>query len=439
LEARLGVLRSFVPAQRRVAAEHLHQFADLSGDTPEQRTLLALLGQRGRYHSDPYLEVADFSRRALADGALFDDAARGEGLVSWVLAMMSLITAEGTEEGRAEVSRARLRVSRGGSPVDYAMVINADMLLSWRTGDVTTTETDAESILAAISHEPPGPEVVSLRATATNFACFTAMERRDLGAARALLAEFDATRGGIRVVPTIWLYEVRSRVALADDDPHGALRHLETLRRELDDAGVDPASLAWRLPAAIAYSRIGEEERAQEALVDHVALTRRWGAPTDLGAALRVAARFERDAEARAEQLAAAIEVLEQSHDRLELAKSLVDQAETWRALGRRTDAREGLTYAADIVAACGAPAVENRIAEALAAIGDRPRRAVALGAGSLTASERRVASLAISGRSNRDIAQELFVSPKTVENHLGRVYSKLGIGNRRELAGALG
>ena len=46
--------------------------------------------------------------------------------------------------------------------------------------------------------------------------------------------------------------------------------------------------------------------------------------------------------------------------------------------------------------------------------------------------------ALAVSGRTNRDIAQELFVSPKTVENHLGRVYAKLGIGSRRELAGAL-
>ena len=66
LEARLGMLRSFVPAQRRVAAEHLHQFAGLAGDTPEARSLLALLAQRGRYHSDPYLEVADYARRALA-------------------------------------------------------------------------------------------------------------------------------------------------------------------------------------------------------------------------------------------------------------------------------------------------------------------------------------------------------------------------------------
>ena len=59
-------------------------------------------------------------------------------------------------------------------------------------------------------------------------------------------------------------------------------------------------------------------------------------------------------------------------------------------------------------------------------------------GTDSLTASERRIAELASGGRSNRDIAQDLFVSPKTVENHLGRVYMKLGIKGRRELAAAL-
>jgi DNA-binding CsgD family transcriptional regulator len=59
-------------------------------------------------------------------------------------------------------------------------------------------------------------------------------------------------------------------------------------------------------------------------------------------------------------------------------------------------------------------------------------------GADSLTASERRIAELASAGRSNRDIAQDLFVSPKTVENHLGRVYMKLAITGRRELAAAL-
>ena len=59
-------------------------------------------------------------------------------------------------------------------------------------------------------------------------------------------------------------------------------------------------------------------------------------------------------------------------------------------------------------------------------------------GAGALTASERRVAALAAEGSSNRDIAQTLFVTPKTVEVHLSNAYRKLGIRSRRELAGAL-
>jgi DNA-binding CsgD family transcriptional regulator len=67
-----------------------------------------------------------------------------------------------------------------------------------------------------------------------------------------------------------------------------------------------------------------------------------------------------------------------------------------------------------------------------------RPRREALSGVESLTPSERRVADLAAAGRTNRDVAQELFVTPKTVEVHLSNAYRKLGIRSRRELAGAL-
>lgn len=440
LEARLGVTRSFVPSQRRVADRHLERFADLAGDTPEERTLLALLAQRGRYRSDPHVTTADHARRALRDGTLFDDAARGDtGLVGWVLAMMSFISTDALPEARAEIDRARLRVVRGGSPVDFAMVANAACLAAWRSGDVRTTEAESEAILAAIEHEPPTPEVVSLRATAVNLGGFVALERRDLDAVRALLASYDGGTGGLRVMPGVWLHELRSRVSLAEGDPHGALRHLERLRQEAAAADVDPAGLSWRLPAAIAHWRLGDEERARAALDEQVALARRWGCPSDVGAAVRVAARFEADAEVRAGLLAEALAVLEGAADRLEHTKALVDLAETYRALGRRTDSRAVLDGATELAEACGSPWVQQRCAAALEALGDRPRRLVAPGPDSLTASERRVAGLAVVGHSNRDIAHELFVSPKTVENHLGRVYTKLGISSRRELAGALG
>ena len=70
--------------------------------------------------------------------------------------------------------------------------------------------------------------------------------------------------------------------------------------------------------------------------------------------------------------------------------------------------------------------------------LGARPRRLAFTGADALTASERRAAQLAASGRTNREIAQELYLSVKTVESHLGRGFRKLGISSRTELAGAL-
>ena len=69
---------------------------------------------------------------------------------------------------------------------------------------------------------------------------------------------------------------------------------------------------------------------------------------------------------------------------------------------------------------------------------GARPLARRFSGTDALTASERRVAELAAADRSNKDIAQALFVTAKTVENHLGRVYQKLGIHSRRQLAAAL-
>jgi DNA-binding CsgD family transcriptional regulator len=67
-----------------------------------------------------------------------------------------------------------------------------------------------------------------------------------------------------------------------------------------------------------------------------------------------------------------------------------------------------------------------------------RPRTAASAGADSLTPSERRVVELAAAGGTNREIAQTLFVTEKTVETHLGRAFRKLGIGSRRQLPDVL-
>jgi DNA-binding CsgD family transcriptional regulator len=108
------------------------------------------------------------------------------------------------------------------------------------------------------------------------------------------------------------------------------------------------------------------------------------------------------------------------------------------RRRNRRSEARELLREALDGAHRLGArPVVEHAEVE-LRATGARPRRFVLSGLESLTASERRVAELARQGLTNREIAQTLFITARTVEGHLTSVFRKLRLDSRDELASAL-
>jgi DNA-binding CsgD family transcriptional regulator len=95
---------------------------------------------------------------------------------------------------------------------------------------------------------------------------------------------------------------------------------------------------------------------------------------------------------------------------------------------------REGL----DLAHGCGASALAARARQELVTAGARPRRDALRGRDALTPSELRTAQLAADGRTNREIAQALFVSLRTVETHLTHTYQKLGINSRERLPGAL-
>jgi DNA-binding NarL/FixJ family response regulator len=138
------------------------------------------------------------------------------------------------------------------------------------------------------------------------------------------------------------------------------------------------------------------------------------------------------------ELLAEAAAVLEGSPARLEYARALADFGAALRRAGRRSDARDPLRQALDLADACGARPLAERARQELRAAGGRPRRPRISGAGALTASERRIAGMAVDGLSNPEIAQALFVTKKTVEAHLGSAYRKLSIHSRAELAAAL-
>ena len=104
------------------------------------------------------------------------------------------------------------------------------------------------------------------------------------------------------------------------------------------------------------------------------------------------------------------------------------------REQGDLTSARESLRRALDCASSAGAPALARGIREELVAAGAKPRRTSGESAATLTPSERRVAELAAQGLTNRQIAQALFVTVKTVEWHLRNAFVKLRITSRREL-----
>jgi DNA-binding CsgD family transcriptional regulator len=130
--------------------------------------------------------------------------------------------------------------------------------------------------------------------------------------------------------------------------------------------------------------------------------------------------------------------VLESSPARLEHARAMTDLGAALRRSRHRAEAREPLGQGLDLAHRCGATALAERARRELLATGARPRRLMVSGRDSLTPSEARIARMAAEGLSTPAIAQALFVTPKTVETHLGHAYQKLEINSRHQLAEAL-
>jgi DNA-binding CsgD family transcriptional regulator len=105
---------------------------------------------------------------------------------------------------------------------------------------------------------------------------------------------------------------------------------------------------------------------------------------------------------------------------------------------GRRREAQRRLSEAIALARRCGATVLATKANDELGVLKSRPRRLQFSGVESLTASERRIALMAADGLTNPQIAQALFVTAKTVENHLGRIYIKLAINSRNQLPAAL-
>lgn len=230
----------------------------------------------------------------------------------------------------------------------------------------------------------------------------------------------------------------RGRLRLHQNRPQEALADLRLCGQALAGAGFVNSSFApWRPDAVRALLLLGEVEQARELAAEDLELSRRFGAPRAIGAALHVSGLIEGGTEGL-ELLAEAVRSLESSTAESIRAEAMVDYGAALRRAGRKAQAGEALREGLDLATRCGAVPLAHKAHAELVASGARPRRARLTGPESLTASEMRVARLAADGATNRDIAQALFVSRRTVEIHLTNAYRKLGIESRQQLAEAL-
>ena len=238
-------------------------------------------------------------------------------------------------------------------------------------------------------------------------------------------------------VPLVWFRLHRARVRIETGNPERGVEELrqagQTLRLVLFN---NPSNVPWRSWAAGGLRLLDRNDQARALAAEELALARRWGDPQAIGAALRALGLIE--SRAGTGLLRAAVEVLAGSQARLKHARALVDLGAALRRANRRTEARERLRQGADLALKVGAFGLARRANKEITATGARPRKALHTGLDALTTSERRVAQLAADGMTNKEIAQTLFVTIKTVEMHLNHAYRKLQISSRAQLHNAL-
>jgi DNA-binding CsgD family transcriptional regulator len=230
----------------------------------------------------------------------------------------------------------------------------------------------------------------------------------------------------------------RARLLLRQDRPNQARLLTDQVSAGLGVLGHrDGPQIVWRPIAACAAAGDGDAGTALALLDEEIELARATHAMGRLGRALRTKAKVG-DPSGRLALLRQSVEVLVTSERELERARSLLWLGLGLHESGDTAGARTVLTEARELAEQCGSPPTANAALNGLHATGARPRRSARAGLDSLTGSERRVVEAAASGRTNREIGEELDIAPRTVEWHLGRAFAKLGVESRRDLSAAL-
>jgi DNA-binding CsgD family transcriptional regulator len=396
--------------------------------------LSAMLASAAAIRGDRLPDVVPLAEQALASGRLLTERGAGEWTAAQIIG--ALITVEEDERAEQVWTVVSEEARRCGSIVGAITATAFRSAVAARRGDLVAAEADLRTSLEIMQQA----DIALALTTIVWLARDAILERRSCEDVAALVEatelppDFLATWGGAQ------LLEVRGLLRLAAGDRAGAVADLRAHAGTCEALRVGPLMDAWRTALARALPPEAADE-ARALAAEELRLARASGFARPVGVALRAEGMLAGGDEGL-DRLDESVTVLEPDGARLELARSLVELGAALRRRGRRLDGRAPLERGMELAHRCGADRLCDRAREELLASGARPRRFVRTGVDALTPTELRVARMAASGRSNAEIAQELYVSLKTVETHLYHAYGKLdlaGQGSRRALAAALG
>ena len=377
----------------------------------------------------PVREIAVPLEQALAGAGPAVDNWDTRAALLWVLVACDRFPAV-----EAALAPMLTEVHRSGSARGLVAAYSTLGLLKMRLGALPEADAAARVALRVLQEGDFAPGL-GFAATVLADIAVEAGENEEAQAMLDLLPPADWPAG----VGTVLIPAARGRLRLAQGRAAEGLADFETCLAMYGPEvwGTSTREVGYvhaRSGAALALLRLGQRERACEFAEAELADVREFGALRALGITLRVAGLAHGGEEGLA-LLRQSVSALQASPAQLERAHSLAELGAMLRRTGQRAAAREPLAEALDLAARCGARPLVGRVRDELKAAGARPRRAWRTGVEALTPSELRVTRLAVEGASNREIAQQLYVTLKTVEGHLARAYVKLGVERRSELA----
>jgi DNA-binding CsgD family transcriptional regulator len=401
------------------SAENLH------AEQGTQAPLDLLLEGLARMHTDGRAAAIPIFQRAASGLAQLPAG----DVVRWGLTTPMASQVMWDSEGSTAIFERQARIAReDGALAELPVFLSALALDKVWNGDLAGAEAliaESDSVAAVTGSQLPPFAALRLR-------CLQGREAEASALIGATVTMAEGVGAGLAVKVAQWAAAVLYNGLARYDEAAAAARQVTA-------NDIDPYPAMWCLPELVeAAARIGETDLARHALERLAEMTLPAG--TDFGLGMLARSRALLNDGATAEGLyGEAIERLGRAQLRPELARAHLLYGEWLRREGRRVDAREQLRTANDLFIAIGIEAFGERARHELLATGETVRKRGVETHDQLTPQELQIARLASEGHTNPEIGAQLYLSRRTVEWHLRKVFNKLEISSRRELPAALG